>query len=62
MIEPRRHATPEEVQAILARARQMRSEYLAALLVSATLRARQHFINMREDRRGEGRRFYQDCA
>ena len=62
MPEEFRYPTPEEVQAIMAKARTMRSQFVGALIASAALRARQYFIVARERRRGEARHFYPDTA
>lgn len=62
MPEEFRHPTPEEVQAIMERARCLRSQYLGAVIASAALRARQYYIVARERRRGEVRHFYPDTA
>jgi hypothetical protein len=63
MLTPQgRYPTPEEVEAIMARARRMRSEYVAALIVSAALRARQFFSRAREQRATSARRFHPDLG
>ena len=58
------HRSPaaEEVEAILARARLMRSLYVAALVGRAALRARQWLRATREQRAPVARRFYPDIC
>jgi hypothetical protein len=62
MPEEFRYPTPEEVQAIMERARHMRSQFIGALIASAALRSRQYYVVARERRRGEVRHFYPDTA
>jgi hypothetical protein len=62
MPEEFRYPTPEEVQAIMERARHMRSQFIGVLIASAALRARQYYIVARERRHGEVRHFYSDTA
>lgn len=58
-----RYPTHEEIEVILQRARDLRAQYLAALLASAALRARQWTHTTRERRRlPTGRRFYPDVC
>lgn len=57
-----RHPTHEEIETLLARARDLRAQYLAALLASAALRARQWAQTSRERRLPTGRRFYPDIG
>lgn len=44
MFEPRGRPTPDEVQAILAHARQLRARYLHAMLARAWLRVTQPLV------------------
>jgi len=62
MLEPGRYLSHEEIEAVIARARRMRSEYVAMLIVSAALRARQFFSGARERRGASARRLYHDIA
>lgn len=58
-----RHPTHEEIEIVLERARDLRAQYLGALLASAALRARQWAQTSRERRRlPTGRRFYPDVC
>jgi hypothetical protein len=50
MLAQGRYPTQEEIEASIARARRMRSEYVAALFASAALRARQFYSGARERR------------
>lgn len=58
----KRYPTHEEVEVILARARELRAQYLAALLASSALRARQWAQASRERRLPAGRRYYPDVC
>lgn len=62
MLEQGRYPTHEEIEAVIERARRVRSEYVAMLIVSAALRARQFFSGARERRRAGARRLYHDVA
>jgi hypothetical protein len=62
MFEQGCHPTPDEVEVIIARARRMRSEYVAGLLVSAALRVKQSFSRDRDARSTGARRFYPDLG
>jgi len=62
MLEYGRYPTPDEVEAIIARARRMRSEYMAALIVNAALRARQFMIRAKDRGVARARRFYPDVG
>lgn len=62
MRERRRHPTPEEVEIIIARARRMRSVYIAALISRAALSVKQCFTPAVERRSGPAQRYYHDIA
>lgn len=62
MRERRRHPTPEEVEIIMARARRMRSIYVAALISTALQRLRQAYADATQPRRGAARRYYPDVG
>lgn len=62
MTELKRHPTHEEIEVILARARRMRSLYVAALVQHAALRAKQWMSIARERRGAARRRVYADVC
>lgn len=57
-----RHLTHEEIEVIMARARHMRSLYVAMLVSQAALRARQWYSGAREQRVIGAQRFYPDVG
>lgn len=62
MLEHGRYPTPDEVEALIARARRMRSVYMSALIMTAALRAKQFFSRARERRIAGPQRFYPDVG
>lgn len=62
MIPSGRYPTQDEIEALIANARRMRSIYIGALINTAALRARQYFSAARERRIAAPRRFYPDVA
>jgi len=57
MLERTRHPTPEEIEAIIARARHMRAQYVGALIARGALRVKQLLIGLRPQRGTGTRRF-----
>jgi hypothetical protein len=62
MLERGRYPTPEEIEAIISRAHQMRAEYLASLITRAALRAKQFFSRAQDRRITGAQRFYPDVG
>ena len=62
MPAPARYPTHNEIEALMARARRMRSLYCSALMQRAALRLRLYFSAAHERRMAAARRFYPDVA
>lgn len=62
MLEHGRYPTPDEVEVLIARARRMRSEYMAALIMNAVLRARQFRSRANDRRIAHAQRYYPDVG
>jgi hypothetical protein len=62
MLEHGRYPTPDEIQVLMDRAHLMRSEYIAALMVHAALRAKQFFVRARERRITSAPRYFPDVG
>ena len=62
MLKDGRYPTLDEMEALFARARRMRSEYVAALITQAALRAKQHFSRAADRRYINAQRYYPDVG
>lgn len=62
MLELGRYPTPDEVDVLIARARRMRSEYVAALVMSAALRVKQFLARAGDRRATRAQRFFPDIG
>ena len=62
MLEQGRYPTHEEIEAIIARARQMRARYVGALIARGVSRLMQTFTGSRPRRRIGARRLHADMG
>jgi hypothetical protein len=62
MLEQGRYPTHEEIEAIIARARHMRAQYVGALIARGALRLKQLLIGPRPQRGSGTRRFRADMG
>ena len=62
MLEQGRHPTHDEIEAIIARARRMRAQYVGALIARGVSRLKQLLTGMRPARGAGTRRFRADMG
>lgn len=62
MLQHGRYLTLDELEVLAARAHRMRSEYVAELITTAALRAKQFFARAAERRATSPRQYYPDVG
>lgn len=62
MLQDGRYETLDEMEALFARARRMRSDYVAVLVTRASLRAKQFFARAADRRYPSAARYYPDVG